>query len=230
MQIETIELSQIDFRALDVQKVVRARYGKQDHSRWIFSTRSEASANGSRLFYKVWNRNHIRRDNLLAALESGFYDSSTVPALRALIFSGGLCRGYVMEECFKSRKKDKSFFDLVAQRTAETRYFAVQFGQAHTMEWQGQPSMIDLEGVYPVADLHLVRAHFSAFASADYAMLVESLFREQSKEADFPVGDLPLEQHHSWLHQPFRKSLQTARKYQGKALSKLFPRHGLIER
>ena len=229
MQIETIELSQINFRTLDVQKVVRAQYGTQDHSRWVFSTRRGASATGNRLFYKVWNRNHVRRDNLLGALQSGFYDTSTVPALRALIVSDGLCRGYVMDECVKPTKRNNDFFDLVARRTVETQYFAVQFGQAHTLEWHGQSSMIDLEGVYPVADLHLVHRHVSAFASADYAALVESLYHERSTGIYSAWSELPLERHHSWLRQPFSKALQTARKYQGKALSRVFPRQGLIE-
>ncbi|WIY24324.1 hypothetical protein [Parasedimentitalea psychrophila] len=229
MQLDHIELSQINFHALNVQKVVRKHFGDQDHSRWVFSTSNGSEGGSDRLFYKIWNRSHIRCDNILAALDIGFYDEVTTPALRALIFSGGICRGYAMETCQKPEIRDDAFFRTVAERTVATQHFAVQFGRAHTMEFRAKNTMIDLEGVYHIHDLALVRAHHSAFACAEYAALVAALYRRTFREDNAVASELPLENHNSWRRQPVRKALQTASKYHGKLISKAFPGIARIE-
>lgn len=229
MQLDHIELSQLDFRKLKVHKVVRKNFAGQDHSRWIFTDSRRHRNGGNRMFYKVWNRSYIRRDNILAALDNGFYDDETVPALRALIVSKGFCRGYIMEACRKPRDRDNAFFQTVAKRTLTTEHFAVQFGWAHVMSYRSQSTMIDLEGVYHIRDLALVRAHRSAFASTEYAKLVLSHYHEHFGGDSSPAIQPLIETHLTWVRQPVRKAVQTALKYQGKFAAKVFPGTAEIE-
>lgn len=228
MQIANLELSDIDVASLKLHKVVRRHIGGQDHSRWVLSGPNETNAKG-RLYYKIWNPSYIRRDNIIGALDSGFYDVRTVPALRALIFSHGVCRGYVMRECRPLKSFDPSFFRLVLDRTAGTNYFAVQFGHAHSMLCEGEISMIDLEGVYPIKELDLIRRHHSAFASARYAKFVAALYRDLVGSEGATSPRPPLERHLSWRRHPVQKALVVASKHAGRVSARCAPRLRQLE-
>ncbi|WP_432257064.1 hypothetical protein [Limimaricola sp. AA108-03] len=228
MQIANLELSDIDVASLKLHKVVRRHIGGQDHSRWVLSGPTESNENG-RLYYKIWNASYVRRDNIMGALESGFYDDRTVPALRALIFGRGVCRGYVMKECRPLKSFDPSFFRVVLDRTSDTKYFAVQFGHAHSMLCGSAMSMIDLEGVYPIEELGLVRRHYSAFANARYAEFVTALYRDLAGSGETTPSDPPLERHMSWRRHPFQKALVVASKHAGRVSARCAPRLTQLE-
>jgi hypothetical protein len=205
-----MHLSDIDFARLQLVKEVVRWYGDQDHSRWIFAG-SLDEYRESRAFVKVWNPTYVRRDNVVRGIEVGFYDARTTPALQALIFDAGVCRGYVMARCRRHRRLDPGFYDLICTRTAETGHFAVQFSAAHSMRYDNRFSLIDLEGIYPVEQLALVAAHHSAFAHAPYAEFVAGLFDERCLERKPGVGGgsaPPVEDPPRWLRNPARKAFQ----------------------
>lgn len=165
-----IPLTAIDLRRLDPVRQVLRRYADQDHSRWVF--RGRVPGIDDMVFVKIWNPGYVRRDTLPSAVEAGLYASDTTPALRGLLTSNGLCRGYVMAACRRRLWMSRSFFRRVCARTVESGYFSVQFSPAHTLRLNGRLSMIDLEGAYPLSKLALVSAHFSAFAYRPYAAFV----------------------------------------------------------
>ncbi len=124
MKLETVDYSELTFAD---QHLVRKRVrcvGGQDHSRSVYrGPRLAAQVEGSSLLYKVWNPTYARRGNILDGLESGFYDSTTAPALVALSFEGPVCRGYVMEECTTYGKVPRAFYERVKEKTAQTGRF-----------------------------------------------------------------------------------------------------------
>jgi hypothetical protein len=143
------------------------------------------------LYYKIWNPSYVRRDNILAAIESGFYDERTVPALQSLIFHAGVCRGYVMGEGeLRPDACTDEFRAVVYARTEGTGYFFIQFGPSHTMIYQDRRSLLDIEGVYPIAALpHLAdyRCHMDDSA---YARFVAGLYRKSAAQSRSPVPDI----------------------------------------
>ena len=228
---DVIELSEIDLGRLRLVKEVVRRYGDQDHSRWIFA--GSLGGRRSRIYVKLWNPTYVRRDNLLRGLAAGFYDATTAPALQALVFSAGLCRGYVMARCRRHRGLDPEFYRLVCARTAETGHFAVQFSPFHAMRHGGRFSLIDLEGVYPVEQLGLVAAHHSAFAHAPYAQFVSGLFAARFPDRGSagggvrpPVEDPPPR----WRRAPLRRASHAWRRRVERIGARLKARTHLIER
>jgi hypothetical protein len=165
-----IDLSAINLRQLLPVRQVLRHYGTQDHSRWIF--RGTLPGMDESVYVKVWNPSYVRQNTLPAALEASFLAPDTTPALRGIVTSDGLCRGYVMAECRRRVKMSWRFFQLICRRTLESGFFAVQFSPAHTLRLKGRFSMIDLEGVYPLEKLNLVQEHYSAFAYRPYAEFV----------------------------------------------------------
>ncbi len=172
----SIQLAEISLRDLTPFKITVKHYGTQDHSRWVLRDATGGKPNA--FFYKIWNPSYVRRDNILAAIASGFYDERTVPALHAVIFHKGLCRGYVMHEGELGPDAcDDGFRDLVYSRTRETGYFFVQFGRNHTMIYQGQRSLLDIEAVYPLDALPRLRQYQSHMDDGAYAQYVAGLYR-----------------------------------------------------
>src|SRR5437764_1167437 len=143
--LDTIQLSDIDLAKLTLVKKSRTQIDGRDHSRWVFRTPRHLCAAADVLYYKIWNPSYIRRDHLLRGIESGFYDESTTPALKALIYANGLCRGYATRKCLPNRKKDCDFFRHIVDRTVQTGFFAVQYSRYHTMRYGERYSLVDLE-------------------------------------------------------------------------------------
>lgn len=145
----------------------------QDHARAVYRTPPDFVLNNESDFYiKVWEESYIRRDNLLRALKAGFYDETTVPALRGSIQHAGFCRGYIMRAGKTMRFGHRKFYNLIKTKTIQTHYFHVQYSRYNTLKIDNRPSLIDLEAIYPLADLPLIVNHHSVFDSAAYARFV----------------------------------------------------------
>lgn len=176
MHLPVVELRDIPLPRLVLVKETFAWIDGRDHSRWLF--RTPHASNGDGLFYKIWNPSYLRRDHILRGVESGFYDETTTPALQALIFSRGVCRGYVMLNCTPSRKKDPDFDRRIIQKTLQTGLFAVQYSRFHTMRIGGGLSLIDLEGIHPLDELpDLYSAYHCFFDDREYERVVIDLYR-----------------------------------------------------
>jgi hypothetical protein len=177
MTYPALELSEIDLPRLKLVKEVVQWFGDQDHSRWVFQApKNYQLAGEGGLFLKIWNPSYIRRDNLLTAIEAGFYDQELTPALQAVIFHEGICRGYSMRRCRPSRGLDPEFYRKVQEKTAATKLFHYQFSRYHAMRFQDGHSLVDLEGVYPVDELPgLTSSYHCKFDDADYERFVTEL-------------------------------------------------------
>ncbi len=157
-------------------------YGKENHSRRLF-----LSTDG-KLFYKTWDNDYVRRDNLRNALYAGFYDVQLIPAFRALILDEDkVCRGYVMAGMNKgSIPPDDEFLQHIKKKTRKSKYFFYDFWKASIMEYEGKPCLIDLESVYPLCeynvrkkqnkDVYKQKDHL--IKNPDYRKFVEELYRD----------------------------------------------------
>ncbi|MBZ8134547.1 hypothetical protein CLD20_14800 [Afifella sp. IM 167] len=220
-----IRLGFLDLPELDLVKQVVRRYGGQDHSRWVFRGR----LNGEDVYIKVWNRSYVRRDNLRDGLRCGFYDQATAPALRALVTSNGLCRGYVTARCEPRRTLPQEFWELICARTAATGHFAVQFSPGHAMHFRGRRSLIDLEGIYPLARLDLVAGHHSAFAYRPYARYVTELAHAAHSGMGRAPALPPVEPASAWSEAPVQRLTRAMARRLAPAAPAEEPRLDLIE-
>ncbi len=125
-------------------------YHDQDHSRWVY----EDAEND--IFIKVWNHTYVRRNNLLKALESGFYEG-LIPAFQGVIRQNNVCRGYVMKRCEEptDEKRTEVFNNILStikKKTEETGLFAYDLHKGNVWMCDGKPCLNDLEGVYPIQE------------------------------------------------------------------------------
>ena len=135
-------LDEIDVSKFQSIKSREKWYDYQDHSRWIFYDKK------NKLYYKLWNDTYVRRDTIIEAFESGFYDEQLLPALKGIIVWEGVCRGYVMEECENYGIMDVNFFNDIKTRTQNSNMFAYDLCPNHIFKYKGKTTIIDLEGVY----------------------------------------------------------------------------------
>lgn len=168
MQVDKISLDSIDFDNLQLIHNKLSIHGDQDHRRCIYFDSK------SNLYYKVWDTTYIRRDNILNAIDIGFYDETTVPGLKGVLYYNDICRGYVMEHVDITTKDISIFFELIKQKTIETNYFYFDYCTKHVMEYQGKCCLIDLEGIYHISELNnfLNHNYYSSFADEQYKEFV----------------------------------------------------------
>jgi len=168
---KSFNLEDIDFSELSLVKERNKIYGNQDHCRWIFHDKN------NNLYYKIWNPTYIRKDNLIAGINSKFYDKQTVPALKYIIYHDGVSRGYIMDAVSEFKKDGSEFYDLIKHKTITTSYFYFDYCKQHIMNYKGQPCLIDLEGIYPLAELQnfLDHKYNSSFADNNYKKFVCSI-------------------------------------------------------
>ncbi len=155
-------------------ELVRSRlneYGDQDHVRWTFRQKSWHGT----LYYKVWKPTYIRRNGILLGLESGFYDETTVPALKSILVDESGCRGYVMRRCKSHNQIDPGFFEHIQIRTRETGVFFYDLRPHHIVKRRGRFCLIDLEGIYRLSDLERMTSEHAEFGYEPYREFVESL-------------------------------------------------------
>jgi len=84
------------------------------------------------------------------ALKARFYDG-LIPAFEGVLFQNGVCMGYVMKKCKEHREADrleKELGEIIMERTRKTQLFAYDFGKDKIYDFNGQPCLIDLEGIY----------------------------------------------------------------------------------
>jgi hypothetical protein len=209
---DTIQLTSISLSELKLVKETCRWFGDQDHSRWVFQTRGSGFGEKNGLVFKIWNPTYIRRDHLLRGIECGFYDETTIPAFHAIIFAKGICRGYVMRKCLPNRTKDPVFHAHILEKTVQTGFFCVQYSRFHTMRYGEKFSLVDLEAIYPLAELPY---YLCFFDDLEYEWFVANLYCRAFPHLDAPQ---PTNQSHasSFLPEqilyPYRKARSLYRK------------------
>lgn len=175
--VKNIGLTEINFDNLTLCKFTNKHYERQDHSRWVFECNDfNVFSTCNSLFVKIWNSNYVRRDNILKAIDTGFYDEITTPALVAIIFHKGLCRGYIMDKCNKNHGLilNNMFYSLLKDKTRDTGLFNAQFSPCHVMKYKNWFSLIDLEGVFHISELPDIHKYQAFFDYKDYESFVIS--------------------------------------------------------
>jgi hypothetical protein len=166
MHCETLQLTDFDLTQCEIVKETILWIDGQDHSRWVLKTRVDSRrSRRSGVYLKIWNPTYVRRDNILAGIDVGFYDQVTTPALIGPIFHKGVCSGYVANECARywGRRWEARFYRVIQDKTARTGYFSYQFSRYHVMRFNNQPSLIDLEGIYPIGELSALETSHGEF-------------------------------------------------------------------
>jgi hypothetical protein len=186
MELETFQLKDIEIGRMKLIKETCTWHGNQDHSRWVFKDSKKSSINSDKHYFKIWNPTYIRRDNLLKALEAGFLDEQTTPALSGLIVHKGLCRGYVMKECKPDLKLslNESYYKLIKEKSKYTGFFHIQFSPCHVMKYEGRFSLIDLEGIFPLSELDKMPEYFCYFDYKDYEDFITGLYNESAMDSE----------------------------------------------
>lgn len=163
---DRVNLNEIEIGQMTLIKERYVWHDRQDHSRWVFKLKKGNAFNcGNELFVKIWNPSYVRRDNILKAIDAGFYDESTTPALKYLIYHKGLCRGYAMDKCdtVYSLKLDEEFFEIIKEKSRKSGFFNAQFSPCHVMKYKKLFSIIDLESVFPISDLTIIHKQRAFF-------------------------------------------------------------------
>jgi len=179
MTLPHLPLRDLPIGALRLVKETVLHFGDQDHTRWVFRVPRRCRVLGSRTacYAKVWNPTYVRRDNILRAIDAGFYDQDTTPALAALIVHQNVCRGYLTTACRPSYLLDPAYYNAIKERTRTTGLFNVQFSPYHVMKLGRKSTLIDLEGVYAVEDVARMPHFHCTFDDPDYSDFVGALAR-----------------------------------------------------
>ncbi len=164
----SFQLDEIDFTNLQVIHQRESIWEGQDHARWVYYDKD------NNLYYKLWNPTYIRKDNIIKGVESRFYDNTTTPALKGIIYYENICRGYVMEGVDINSKDSKIFYEIIKQKTLSSGYFYFDYCKQHIMNYKNQFCLIDLEGIYPLSELQnfLDHKYNSSFADNNYKEFV----------------------------------------------------------
>ena len=141
-----------------------------------------------KLFYKTWDSDYVRRNNLPNALDAGFYDEKLISGFRALILDEDeICRGYLMAAMEKGRiPTDAEFLHHIKEKTRKSKYFFYDFWKDSIMEYVGKPCLIDLESVYPVCEYdfrkeqnkEVYKKEGHLIKNPDYRKFMEKLYKE----------------------------------------------------
>ena len=125
------------------------------------------------LYYKIFDKEYCRRENFIKAYEVGFFDELT-PALQSLIVDGDDIVGYVTEVGERISKSPytpipKKFYEKVLDVSKEKNMFFYDLIPLNIIELSdGRLSLIDLERVYGLDELHRIDKHKKTNLVPDY--------------------------------------------------------------
>jgi hypothetical protein len=124
-------------------RVVKDRNSKLSDMRAVYRYKD--------LYYKLWNHNDAGVYTVLQAIYVGLYDKQTVPCLKGLLFdNNNICMGYVTYKCPLSVVAQyNTMIDILTERLATTGFYYQDLRREHIRNYNGYPSLIDLEEVWP---------------------------------------------------------------------------------
>ena len=183
----------LEFNSYKKVKHKDSRWGSENHNRTIYQT--------DEYFVKVWDEDYIRANTLPTAFASGFYDSTIVPNFVGLIYDeNNICRGYITKECqqlftkedslkqnlVRLTDKSQTYFDeiliKIKMKTIESKHFSYDFCEYHTYEFEGKPTLIDLEGIYSVEEYYdLKQHHYNTYTRENAGDRVDGDYLESPK-------------------------------------------------
>ena len=172
MKYKIINLDELNLEDSDLIKEREVWHNNQDHSRWVYFNKKE------NLYYKLWNETYIRKDNVKLGIDVGFYDRKLIPAFVGLIFYKDICRGYVMKPCDNHDNDYQSFYEMIKERTKDTKYFIYDFCKKHVVKYKDKFCLIDLEGVSSMSQFDEIfyDRNYASFADNNYSEYVSGLY------------------------------------------------------
>ena len=154
------QLSELDLKkcALIINKLDRVVDGI-NHGRSVFWDKK------NKLYYKVFDKGYIRRQNFITAYEAGFFDK-LAPALIGLIYDDEEIVGYVTKEGkllsdseFDFKVVPEGFLTLLKDTIKDTNLFYYDLVPINIIKVDGKLSLIDLESVYHLDELYDLDKH-----------------------------------------------------------------------
>ena len=158
--MEIIQLSSLDLRdcAIVLNKADRVVDGI-NHGRSVYWDKK------NKLYYKIFHKDYIRRQNFVKGYEAGFFDK-LAPALVGLIYNDDEITGYVTKEGkllshseFDFKVIPEGFLTLLKDTIISTNLFYYDFVPINIIEVDGELSLIDLESIYDLKDLSYIYKH-----------------------------------------------------------------------
>ena len=158
--MEIIQLSSLDLRdcAIVLNKADRVVDGI-NHGRSVYWDKK------NKLYYKIFHKDYIRRENFIRGYEAGFFDK-LAPALVGIIYNGDEITGYVTKEGkllsdseFDFEMIPDGFLTLLKDTIISTNLFYYDFVPINIIEVGGEVSLIDLESIYDLKDLPYIYKH-----------------------------------------------------------------------
>ena len=154
------QLSELDLKkcSLIINKLDRIIDGI-NHGRSVFWDKK------NKLYYKVFDKGYIRRQNFITAYEAGFFDK-LAPALIGLIYDDEEIVGYVTKEGkllsdseFDFKVVPEGFLTLLKETIKDTNLFYYDLVPINIVKVDGKLSLIDLESVYHLDELYDLDKH-----------------------------------------------------------------------
>ncbi len=152
--IQLSEVNKMEFDSVrdKMDRVVKTKANNEEcHGRSVYRDKK------NKLYYKVFNKDFVRRQNFIDALKVGFYDRLS-PALVGIIYDGDDIMGYVTTagEIADFKRAKKEMMKIMVEVIKETNFFYFDFVEANIIVLEdGQMSLVDLESVLGINKLQL---------------------------------------------------------------------------
>tara|TARA_Y100000310_G_scaffold125238_1_gene124025 strand:- start:1163 stop:2923 length:1761 start_codon:yes stop_codon:yes gene_type:complete len=171
---------------------------------------------GDGVYYKIFHKDYCRRENFVRALESGFFDDIT-PALQSIIVNDDDVMGYITEagSILKDGSGDNlwtvmDFYEKVLDKVKEHDMFYYDLVGTNVIRTQsGEVSLIDLESVYYLDELHTISKHNAVVKPIAYFDKLEKLWKEKmdSRVISFIQPSRNNLKYLKWSYNSIRKNL-----------------------
>jgi len=166
------------------------------------------------LYYKLFNKNYIRKDNFKTAIEKNFFEG-LAPALVGLIIDGDDIIGYISKagQVLSNNEFDEhlipdDFKDKIIQRVKDTGLFFYDLVPSNIIRLDdGQLSLIDLESVYKISELFNIKKHNAKIKPNSLYDVVYNEWRKQMKPISFIQPSRNNLKYLKWSYNSIRKNL-----------------------
>ena len=171
---------------------------------------------GDGVYYKIFHKDYCRRENFVRALECGFFDD-IAPALQSIIVNDDDVMGYITEagSILKDGSGDNlwtvmDFYEKVLDKVKEHDMFYYDLVGTNVIRTQsGEVSLIDLESVYYLDELHTISKHNAVVKPIAYFDKLEKLWKEKmdSRVISFIQPSRNNLKYLKWSYNSIRKNL-----------------------
>ena len=204
------QLSELDLKkcTLIIDKLNRVVDGI-NHGRSVFWDKK------NKLYYKVFNKGYIRRQNFITAYEAGFFDK-LAPALIGLIYDNEDVVGYVTKEGkllsdseFDFKVVPEGFLTLLKETIKDTNLFYYDLVPINIIKVDGKLSLIDLESVYHLNELYDLDKHNARIKPPELKDYLSKLKKEvdSNKVISFIQPSRNNLKYLKWSYNSIRKNL-----------------------